>query len=69
MTAAQPRAPGLASAVRAGADGLYSLEAACDLVISSGWLHRGDFTRFVNTVLSVTVSHLKCRFSGPEAGR
>ena len=36
MTTIQPRAPGLADAVRAGAAGLYTLEAACDLVISTG---------------------------------
>lgn len=50
MTTIQPREPGLAGAVRAGADGLYSLEAACDLVIGSGWLHRDDFSSFVSTV-------------------
>jgi len=36
MTSARPMEPGLAGAVRAGATGLYSLEAACELVISSG---------------------------------
>ena len=45
---------GLADAVRAGAAGLYSLEAACELVISTGWLHRDDFTRFVSTGTSLT---------------
>ena len=54
MIAIQPREPGLASAVRAGAAGLYSLEAACDLVISAGWLHRDDFNCFVSTVPSIT---------------
>ena len=54
MTTIQPREPGLANAVRAGAAGLYCLEAACNLVISSGWLHRDDFTRFVSTVTSIT---------------
>ena len=54
MTAIQPRDPGLASAVRAGAAGLYSLEAACELVIGSGWLHRDDFSSFVSTVTSIT---------------
>jgi hypothetical protein len=54
MTSAQPSGPGLASAVRAGAAGLYSLEAACELVISAGWLHRGDFTRFISTGTSLT---------------
>ena len=50
MTAIQPREPGLAGAVLAGAAGLYSLEAACDLVIGTGWLHRDDFSCFVSTV-------------------
>ena len=46
--------PGLAGAVRAGAAGLYSLEAACELLISTGWLHRDDFTRFISTGTSLT---------------
>ena len=54
MTAIQPREPGLAGALRAGATGLYPLEAACDLVISTGWLHRDDFTRFVTTATALT---------------
>jgi hypothetical protein len=62
MTTIQPRDPGLAATVRAGAAGLYSLEAACDLVISSGWLHRDDFSSFVSTVTSITdgVTQLAC---------
>ena len=44
----------LAGALRAGAAGLYSLEAACDLVISTGWLRRGDFTRFISTGTSLS---------------
>ena len=54
MTSARPEEPGLADAVRAGAAGLYSLEAACDLIIGAGWLHRDDFARFVTTAASVT---------------
>lgn len=54
MTTIQPREPGLADAVRAGATGLYSLEAACELVISAGWLHRDDFNCFVSTGTSIT---------------
>lgn len=54
MTAIQPREPGLAGAVRAAAAGLYSLEAACDLIISTGWLHRDDFSSFVTTATSIT---------------
>jgi hypothetical protein len=44
----------LADALRAGAVGLYSLEAACDLVISTGWLRRGDFTCFISTGTSLS---------------
>ena len=54
MTSARQMESGLADAVRAGAAGLYSLEAACELVISTGWPHRDDFTRFVSTGTSVT---------------
>ena len=56
MITIQPREPGLAGAVRAGAAGLYSLEAACDLVISAGWLRRDDFACFVSTATSITGS-------------
>ncbi len=54
MTSTQPQESGLASTVRAGAAGLYSLEAACELLISAGWLHRDGFTRFVSTGTSLT---------------
>jgi hypothetical protein len=57
MTSVQPPEPGLAglaAAVRAGASGLYSLEAACELVISAGWLRRDDFTRFISTGTPLT---------------
>lgn len=37
----------LVSAVRAGAGWLCALEAACELIISTGLLHRDDFTRFI----------------------
>jgi hypothetical protein len=75
MTTIQPREPALADAVRAGAAGLYSLEAACDLVISTGWLHRDDFTRFVTTGTSLTdcgteLAHIDCQsvISSRDAG-
>ncbi len=57
-----PRQPGLADAVRASAAGLYSPEAACELVISTGWLRRDDFTRFISTGTSLTdgVTELAC---------
>jgi hypothetical protein len=48
MTSPQP-AEHLAAAIRAGADGLCALEAACELLIGTGWLHRDDFTRFIRT--------------------
>lgn len=35
----------LTRAGRAGADGLCALEAACELIISTGWLHRPSLTR------------------------
>jgi hypothetical protein len=54
MTGTRPMESGLADAVRAGAAGLYSLEAACDLAIGTGWLHRDDFARFVTTATSIT---------------
>ena len=54
MTSTKPPESGLAAAVRAGAGGLYSLEAACELLISTGWLHRDDFTRFISTGTSLT---------------
>ena len=57
MTSAQPPDSGLASlvaAVRAGAAGLYSLEAACELVIGAGWLRRDDFTRLITTGTSLS---------------
>ena len=54
MTSTHPAQSGLAEAVRAGAAGLYSLEAASELVIGAGWLHRADFARFVSTVTSIT---------------
>jgi hypothetical protein len=57
MTSVQPPESGLASliaAVRAGACGLYCLEAASELVISTGWLRRDDFTRFIHTDTSLT---------------
>jgi hypothetical protein len=46
--------PGIAGALRAGAGGLYSLEAACELLISTGWLHRDDFAAFICTATSIT---------------
>jgi len=54
MTSIHPPEPGLAGAVRAGAAGLYSLEAACELIIGTEWLHRGDFACFVSTGTSLT---------------
>lgn len=57
MISVQPpesRLARLIAALHAGAAGLYSLEAACNLVISAGWLHRSDFTRFVSTSTSLT---------------
>jgi hypothetical protein len=39
----------LPAALRAGAEGLYALEAATGLIIAHGtWLAREDFTRFIH---------------------
>jgi hypothetical protein len=46
--------PACAAALRAGASGLLADEAACDLLISSPWPHRADFTRFIDSAISVT---------------
>jgi len=54
MTSPHPAKSGLPDAIRAGAAGLYSLEAACELIIGTGWLHRGDFACFVSTGTSLT---------------
>lgn len=57
MTSAQPPDSGLAelvAAIRAGAAGLYPLEAACELIIGTGWLRRPDFARFITTGTSLT---------------
>jgi len=48
MTSPQ-RAERLAAAIRTGASGICSLEAACELLIGTGWLHRDDFTCFIRT--------------------
>jgi len=48
MTSPQ-RAERLATAVRTGASGICSLEAACELLIGTGWLHRDDFAGFIRT--------------------
>lgn len=41
--------PPLANALRAGAEGLYTLEAAAELIIAHGtWIGRGDFASFVH---------------------
>jgi hypothetical protein len=62
VTSAQPLDPGLVDAVRAGAAGLYPLEAACELIISTGWLRRPDFARFITTGASLSdgVTELSC---------
>jgi hypothetical protein len=54
MTSTELPKSSITDAVRAAAAGLYSLEAACELLISAGWLHRGDFARFISTGTSLT---------------
>ena len=46
--------PAIAEALRAGAAGLYPLEAACELLIGTSWLHRDDFACFIRTGTSIT---------------
>lgn len=46
--------PGIAEALRAGAAGLYPLEAACELLMSTSWLHRDDFAPFIRAGTSTT---------------
>jgi hypothetical protein len=48
--------PRIAGALRAGAAGLYPLEAACELLISTSWLYRDDFACFIRTGTSLTDS-------------
>jgi hypothetical protein len=45
----------LQAALRAGADGLYALEAGTGLLIAHGsWLARADFHRFIHIADSIT---------------
>lgn len=45
----------LPAALRAHANGLYSLEAAAELIICHRtWLHRSDFTAYITTGPSIT---------------
>jgi hypothetical protein len=48
-------ASSLPAALRAGADGLYAIEAATGLVIANAsWLARDDFARFIHVGTSIT---------------
>ena len=72
MTSTHPADSGLPDAVRAGAAGLYSLEAACELIIGTGWLHRDDFCCFVSTGTSITdgvteLAHIDWQAPSPAA--
>jgi hypothetical protein len=50
----------LPAALRAGADGLYAIEAATGLIIAHAtWLAREDFARFVHTGTSITEPGIK----------
>jgi hypothetical protein len=44
----------LADALRAGAAGLYHPEAASEMLISAGCLHRDNFIRFIRIGTSLT---------------
>ncbi len=48
-------APWLPAALRAGADGIYALEATTGLIIAHAtWLDREDFARFIHVRASIT---------------
>jgi hypothetical protein len=48
-------ASSLPAALRAGADGLYALEAATGLIIAhASWLAREDFARYIHAGTSIT---------------
>src|SRR5487761_1235318 len=44
----------LPAALRACAAGFYPFEAACELLIATGWPHRGDFAPFITAGVSIS---------------
>jgi hypothetical protein len=58
----------LAAGLRAHAQGLCCLEAAADLLIAQGWLHRDDFTsRFITVHPGTGSGHLTAVIDWPAA--
>src|SRR5487761_1879573 len=52
----------LPAALRACAAGFYPFEAACELLIATGWPHRGDFAPFITAgaISAVDTGLLPC---------
>jgi hypothetical protein len=64
MTAAS-----LPTALRAGAEGLYALEAATGLIIAHGtWLARGDFACFIHHGTGTAAIDWEAAISAMDAG-
>ena len=62
-------ASSLPAALRAGAEGLYALEAATGLIIAHGtWLARDDFTRFIHHGAETAAIDWEAAMSALDAG-
>ena len=59
----------LPAALRAGADGLYTLEAATGLIIAhASWLARGDFAPFIHHGAGTAAIDWEAAISALDAG-
>ncbi len=62
-------ASSLQTALRAGADGLYAIEAATGLIIAhASWLARNDFALFIHHGAETAVIDWKAAISALDAG-
>ena len=62
-------ASSLPAALRAGAEGLYTLEAAAGLIIAHGtWLARDDFARFIHRGAETAAIDWEAAISALDAG-
>jgi ABC-type phosphate transport system ATPase subunit len=62
-------APSLSAALRAGASGLYALEAATGLIIAHGtWLARRDFTCFIEHGTGIAAVDWEAAITALESG-